>query len=521
MARTGRIYLAKNIKLDKNYKSVLNYTENQMINLITDSANLVYSALNYQFIRDRGTIQVNAPYSQVIQANYMAFQNPDYSNKYFFAFIDEVKYLSPNASEIVYTVDIWSTWWSYWSPKACFVLREHVTDDTIGSNTVPENLELGEYLCNEYSSDTQLTTLSFVIQVSEWISDVGNPLATSFGGIPMAGGAYIVNTTQELVNIIQAYQNGREDAILNVYVVPSKIINNTSGSAQYSGQNSPVSYTIQISKPTKLDNYTPINKKLLTYPFCYMILDNNNGSSNILQYERFTTTNCTFDVSGVPVCGGSIKCTPTSYKSVNNYQQEGIMAGKFPTLSWSNDPYTNWLTQNAVNLGLGVTSAGLTIAGGIGMMATGGGALAGAGAIISGGMSIAQIMGQKYQHSIMPRSAEGNINGGDINTCADKNTFFFYKMSISYEFASRIDQYLTRMGYAVNKVKVPNMSGRTNYNFVQVANDDNLAYPNNYNNICLPANALDTINTLFRNGITIWNNHANFGDYSVSNVIVS
>ena len=36
----------------------------------------------------------------------------------------------------------------------------------------------------------------------------------------------------------------------------------------------------------------------------------------------------------------------------------------------------------------------------------------------------------------------------------------------------------------------------------------------------IPASALDFINSLFRSGVTIWNNHENFGDYSVSNSIV-
>ena len=45
------VYLAKNIKMDKNYKSVLGYTEQQMITLITNNNNLVYSGTDLSFIR--------------------------------------------------------------------------------------------------------------------------------------------------------------------------------------------------------------------------------------------------------------------------------------------------------------------------------------------------------------------------------------------------------------------------------------------------------------------------------------
>ena len=73
----------------------------------------------------------------------------------------------------------------------------------------------------------------------------------------------------------------------------------------------------------------------------------------------------------------------------------------------------------------------------------------------------------------------------------------------------------------VNSVKIPNMTHRQNYNYIQIGNDENLCYPNNHDNIMIPAKALNDINQLFRNGITIWNNHANFGDYSVSNNITN
>ena len=38
------------------------------------------------------------------------------------------------------------------------------------------------------------------------------------------------------------------------------------------------------------------------------------------------------------------------------YEEEGIVAGKFPTMSWSRDAYSNWLSQNALNVGLGVVT---------------------------------------------------------------------------------------------------------------------------------------------------------------------
>ena len=139
MSRNSKIILSKGIKLDRSYKQVLGWSESQIVELLLSNTNRVAYQENYSFIKERGTIKVQIPYATCLNANYLAFQNPDYSNKWFFAFIDKVNRLSDDATEIYYTIDIWSTWWDYWSTKACYIIREHVDDDTIGVNTIPEN----------------------------------------------------------------------------------------------------------------------------------------------------------------------------------------------------------------------------------------------------------------------------------------------------------------------------------------------------------------------------------------------
>lgn len=138
--RESSIMLCSNIHLDKDYVNVLNYTENQMLSLC--QSNALYTKNDYAFIRERGTIQTDCDYGIALQCNYLAFQNKDYSNKWFFAFIDDVKYLGEKNTEIVYTVDSFSTFFPSLSVDRCYVVREHVNDDTIGKHTVNENLDV-------------------------------------------------------------------------------------------------------------------------------------------------------------------------------------------------------------------------------------------------------------------------------------------------------------------------------------------------------------------------------------------
>ena len=39
----------------------------------------------------KNTVDIEVAYGTALTANYIAFQNPDYSNKWFFAFIDDVE----------------------------------------------------------------------------------------------------------------------------------------------------------------------------------------------------------------------------------------------------------------------------------------------------------------------------------------------------------------------------------------------------------------------------------------------
>lgn len=118
-------------------------------------------------------------------------------------------------------------------------------------------------------------------------------------------GAYICRTTAQLLQLLTDYQDHTygqvsTDDIKNVYIVPSKFITASQTSSEYDGDITPISYNFDIIKNATLDGYTPRNKKLLTYPYCYMMLSNNTGISNILHYEKFKGTDCTFTIKGIP-----------------------------------------------------------------------------------------------------------------------------------------------------------------------------------------------------------------------------
>ena len=103
-------------------------------------------------------------------------------------------------------------------------------------------------------------------------------------------------------------------------------------------------------------------------------------------------------------------------------------------------------------------------------------------------------------------------NGGDITTSYNMNKFYFIKMSIKEEYARIIDNYFNMYGYKVNTLKVPNITGRQNWNYVKTIGCNIVGD--------IPQTHLQEIKEMFDSGITLWHNTSNFLDYSQSNNIV-
>ena len=270
----------------------------------------------------------------------------------------------------------------------------------------------------------------------------------------------------------------------------------------------PLSKETSVTKLHINHNYTPRNNKLLTFPFTYLLVDNNNGSSVVYKQELFSGEKMTFKLSGAVTPGCSIRLVPTNYNGIAENDAEGINLGKYAVCPWINDTYTNWMTQNAVNVGVsyanGVYSTGMgVLQAGFGkspQSITGGLAQAGQGLL-----DIAGTVGQVYAQKMQPDQARGNLNCGDVITGSDKNTFHYYNMTIKSEYARIIDGYFDMFGYKVCRVKTPSTDHRERYWYTKTI-DCNIDGG-------VPQKDLQIIKNAYNNGITFWRHDTNIGLY--------
>ena len=203
----------------------------------------------------------------------------------------------------------------------------------------------------------------------------------------------------------------------------------------------------------------------------------------------------------------SIRTVPLSYENETRNYNEQLPLGKYPTCSWSADSYINWLTQNSVNLEQKILNSGVNVVNKLSSVDTA------SSGILAGVNTAMDLIGDFKQATMLPDSVHGT-NNGDINWSSTYNTFCYKKMRCEDEYLRIIDEYFTKYGYKINRVKQPNITSRTYFNYLKIASGEKLATGN------VPLLALNEINQIAQNGVTIWHNVANIGNYNLNNTII-
>ena len=275
--------------------------------------------------------------------NYLMWRNPQFSNKWFYAYIGTPRPASAGSVTVPFQVDYWQTWhWSCEFP-ATMVRRETVKDDTIGANLIEENVETGEFVISpaDIGSTTYTGIGTDIIEESGWdttpcvlIAYTYKPSETTAETDP---GTYIINAVKDasdsfyykLSNIAPSFAGGRfqqgiyqacnfiafevdttdqdklDTAIQSVNFYLQKLVDGVmiqsvqilrmipkfmapaSGVQPINSAYPRVNNIKGKASPTTFGSYTPNNNKLYTQQFNYLVIDNGAGSQMEMGYEYF------------------------------------------------------------------------------------------------------------------------------------------------------------------------------------------------------------------------------------------
>lgn len=524
--------------------------------------------LNVSYQSETRTFRCKDEIDTIRQYNYIMWQNPAFSNKWFYGFIKKMEFVSTGLTDVVFEVDPLQTYMFDITIKPSFIEREHTNNDTIGVNTYPEDFELGPMICNgAVQNFGGASDYCYVIEVSQ-VENVGESATLSYewdsgthsttpslngigrGTIPLVVGMVsgVGNTPSHVTKIYD--KAGLTESIVNVYMLPKSLIGsyNTLSLKAQVGNDPYISGGIAVpsstsgvtnlgtstfTRPSSVNNYTPRNKKMLCWPYNYFTISNNAGTSQPFRYEDFYSS-ISFKTEGTFGISGSTKTTPQNYKNISsseNAMDYAITGPKYPVCSWKSDSYTNWLTQNSVNMGMEwkreLIGAGVDIVGGAARGAIGGamaggmgaipGALVGAGVgVMTGGASLIGVAREQFlaktKANMIADQVGGNTGAGDFLWAKYRSPFTFTPMSIRAEYARMIDDFWDAFGYQVNRLKVPNTNHRQNWWYTKTMN------VNIVGNV--PNDEMNKIKSAYNNGLTFWKNPSNFLNYSVSNGVV-
>lgn len=519
------VYVCRNIPWTNSYEHTVAFV-NQQAQLSYLLQNAIQTVTtNYYQREKRDYIRMKMPVGTAESCNYIAWQNTSFpitpngsDARWFFAFITGVEYINNEVTEITYEIDVMQTFFLFRTdPTTYFVERETPATDVAGQNLVPEHLEVGDYINNniitseDFGSGMSLRDWSIVVACT-FNNDTN--LSNARGGFyagTFSGVKYISFTDPVACAdfLASAVERNKVTGVVNVFMMPTNYITESTefSTATYKA------FTYDAS-PTTVDGYTPRNKKLLTYPYSFIVASNNNGNAAEFKFERFTGNSIVFALIGSMNCNPQIALIPTNYdgfgsaitepaslalSDIANMDEKLTVQG-FPQCSFSADSFKAWLAQNsfglALNLGSGIATTAMGALTGRVFTAT------------SGARQVAGLLGEGLQHMTLPPQAKGTDTAG-VLACMRRLDFTIMTRQITAEFARIIDNYFDRYGYATNRLKTLNLLARPHWTYIKtVSADVHGQYGNDY------ARRIDNI---LDNGITFWRVPSEVGLYQLNN----
>ena len=423
IAPNSIIKIMHNVPLDDTYNHTIKFASLSAQQTYFSGSDVVKYTLDKQSYQrvERGKMRVEILSDNLYDCNYLAFQNTSFGTKWFYAFITSVEYVNDVTSEITFEIDVMQSFLFDITVGSCFVEREHVTDDTIGVNTIKEPVEVPEAIISDIQKlpfgkwriaievcpslinmiaqfavdtcdgiigatlPTDTIAKAFVI-VAQEIAGIIKPLfqllnPASQGEFRehMFSGSYIYLTDHyiDFTNISVEEQNLRNridnllatgNTVVQVYQVPEEVV--TGFGVDYTLDNSGM-----FSPPTFFNytnntgHYTPKNNKLFTAPYTYMLINNKQGGEMELAFEKIHEKKFTYDYSWsngmVEVLIGMAKYG--GYDVIDSSTKFRLSLTNFPICTFNSTSIISKLVQVAGKIGNdlgrrvtgGMTHAGL------------------------------------------------------------------------------------------------------------------------------------------------------------------
>lgn len=554
---------------------------------------------SYQRV-DNGTLRIAKPYEDVYDCNYLIFNNTGHENKWFYCYLDSCTYINEHTTEIHYSIDVIQTWYFDYRIPACMVEREHSVTDEFGQNIVPEDMTVGEYYGQDYhfypldrddSSTNRFALVIFYVPNEYYFTtdsahqvvtehQIGDTTLFTERGF-IAGDTFIGYSYIWLsMTLDSSYQSGLTatmfskaiqkivkygGTIVSIQQIPYKMWHNyelygnlpTGAPIIDTPEISPITHFVDPDGTT----YTPKNKKMLSSPFVKIVVQNNEGGSNELNWEMFagsgSTKKATFILQAVVFPSAEAMLIPQHYRGYNRDISSASVSNNFIQNAWSEDSYAKWWNTNqysyntamqstafhsAMNVISSLTGGAYSTSSNMSRMYSGGnsvsqktqtgarspGVLGGihtAAGAVSAGAGIVNAVGNalldaqhltdiKSEQKATPDTVHGQLSAQALRIAQNRIGFTVIQMAVTADVARTIDSYFSMFGYAVKRVKNINILDssiphRPYWNYIKTVGAVALPRVNH----SIPQEDLKAISALYNSGITFWCDVNSVGNY--------
>lgn len=544
------VKLYRDVPLDNSYEDTIYFDSLSAQTTYfhsTLSPRYTFDKVSYQRVRD-GVMRMQVLADNIYDCNYMAFRNTSHGNKWFYAFITGVEYINEKVSEITYELDLMQTYFFDLELGECFVERETQQIDIVGNNIKPEPVSLGEYVFTNYQSiDSKLISAGAGSLTSYYavvgVTDVEEETVegTMYDNIYSGNTLYAFNLPTEkgdLDNFLATYVQ-RPDAVNFIYIVPkfalssANIHNHKIDTTGVAGAKT----TINVAQLTgteefdSLTHFVPKNKKLYTYPYSFINVDNGSGQNLPLRSEFFTHNagnNAQLRIEATLTPPVTVTLRPCAYKGTASasgltlaqpLMTETLTLDSYPQCSWNTDAYKAWLSQNSIPILLdGANLVGNMVADSYQPFhrpTKWGPSIQSqrmsrnvetAGNIID---FTTDTLKSFYTASIQADISRGKLDNGNVNCAQQEHTFYTSWCHITTNMAQTIDDFFDKYGYTCHRLKKPNRCVREHWTYTKTIG-------------CIvkgkaPSNYLSAIRQIYDNGITFWRNPSEVGNYALNN----
>lgn len=510
----GQLKILKDVPLDNTYTDTLDFSS-ASAQYTFFSGKAKYTFTNMGPNRLTNQVKVERNYDDLYDCNYIMFQNTNFGNKWFYAFITSIEYVNPNNTFITYEIDVFQTWQFDYTLNECLVERMHTPDDTPFKYLAGEPISVENYIYNtsmywDGSFQTIFDTIPYITAIIGTGEKFEAPTATMRGGVYSGCGYHSEPATDDGASAMASYLNGivqagAKEQIVGVYMTPLKADNpvlptHTNVATSFNRLN------------TSFSGYTIKNNKCLSYPFRKFILRSTDGGGRVeLQPEMFhaNTLSVGIWISGaVPI---STSLVPFYNSDTENWDFS-ISYTENPVCAWTSSGFYEWMGTNLLTIPTRLIGNILQTQSEVSSLANirdpeinYGGITGVVGSSFERSMGI---INDIWQGTRLPNTTRGGNTSGGVNYLAYKHGYEGFCLEPIRSEIERIDNFFTCRGYAINDVVKPNLKSRPSFNYIKTRSANVTG--------SIPFADIATIKSAFNRGITFW--HGDFvGDYSRNN----